>query len=1094
MSSTDVSIQRETVIIPTYPVGPAERNPMFYDGRCYQGAKGPMYPYPLLDKRSDVLEERSYEAVHLENRYVEFCGLPEIGGRCFTAVDKTNGYDFFYRQHVLKPALIGMVGAWTCGGAEWNVVHHHRVSTYMPVDFRAVDNPDGSKTLWVGEFERRHRMRWIVGMTLRPDFSYLEVTVKLFNRTPYAHSFLYFSNVGVSAGENYQVIFPPSTRCGTQHAKCEFIHWPIAHEHYAGVDYSADVDVSWWKNHPGPLSIFAWDSKEDFFGGYDHGAQAGTCHVADHHVMPGQKFFTFANGDPGRMWEKTLTDEDGPYLELMAGAYSDNQPDYSWIQPGETKTVTEYWYPVRDLGGIKNANKDAAVNLEVDDRNVAAIAFNTTSQFRDATVLLRAGEKLLFEQKATIAPDKPFRHELALGEGVSEWDLRASLICPSGRELIAYRPVRREDGPLPSPVEPPQPVEEIESNEELYLTGLRLEQFHNATMEPTPYYEEILKRDPGDSRANVALGLGYLKRGMFDEAVAKLTAATARVTKNYTRPKDGEAHYYLGVALKAQHKLAAARDELNKAAWSFAWRSASRHALAEIAACEGDLDGALASGDEAIAHNALNVKALNLKAAVLRRQARLAEAQTVVSAALEIDPLDFYAVNEQVLILREQGDMAQAQTELDRLRELMRDEAQSYLELSWDYAGAGLWDEAIDALSRLIESGNQGASDPMVHYTLGHFLQSSGDATGALEHYRLGGQMSPEYCFPFRLESIEVLRDVTARQPEDARAWYYLGNLLYDIQPGQAVQAWERSAKLDDSFSIVHRNLGLAYARVDEDHGRAIACLEKAIACDPSDAMVYHELDELYEGASVDPGKRLSLLADNYRTIASRPDTLLRLISLQTLFAQYDRAVELLDSRKFRVWEGYESHAHDVYVMAHLLRGQTRMRAGLYDKALADYQAALEYPERFGYGRPLGGARDAEVFYHIGTAQEALGDCEQAKASFERAANAGPASVYMQYYEGLAHRKLGREDKANELFEKLIEAGNKHLAASGKVDFFEKFAAGGGSSLRQAQIRYMLGLGFMGKEDLPAAKRELQEALKLNPSHLGARFMCEQLG
>jgi len=170
------------------------------------------------------------------------------------------------------------------------------------------------------------------------------------------------------------------------------------------------------------------------------------------------------------------------------------------------------------------------------------------------------------------------------------------------------------------------------------------------------------------------------------------------------------------------------------------------------------------------------------------------------------------------------------------------------------------------------------------------------------------------------------------------------------------------------------------------------------------------------------------------------------------------------------------------------------MRAGLYDKALADYQAALQYPERFGYGRPLGGARDAEVFYHVGTAQEALGDCEQARASFERAANAGPASVYMHYYEGLAHRKLGREDKAVELFERLIEVGHKRLASVGQVGFFDKFAAQRGNSLQRAQIHYMLGMGLMGKGDLSAAKRELQEALNLNPSHIGASAMYKQLG
>ena len=362
-----VQMREETLVIPTYETGAPDKNPIFFGGRSYQGAKGPVYPYPLFDKLSDVRKDKSYRAVWLENEYVRFCVLPELGGRIFIGLDKTNKYDFFYRQHVIKPALIGMIGAWISGGVEWNIPHHHRASTFMPVDYKLVENPDGSKTVWLGEIELRHRMKWIVGLTLYPGKSYLEATVKLFNRTPLPHSMLYFSNVAVHANADYQVIFPPSTEFGTQHGKKEFVHWPIGRETYGGLDRRG-VDLSWWKNHPTPVSIFAWNYEDDFFGGYDHGRQAGVVHVADHHTVPGKKFFEFSNSEEGRMWDKVLTDQDGPYLELMAGSYSDNQPDYSWVQPYEVKVVKQYWYPIRQLGGIKNANLHAAVNLEVVER------------------------------------------------------------------------------------------------------------------------------------------------------------------------------------------------------------------------------------------------------------------------------------------------------------------------------------------------------------------------------------------------------------------------------------------------------------------------------------------------------------------------------------------------------------------------------------------------------------------------------------------------------------------------------------------------------------------------------------------------------
>ena len=175
---------------------------------------------------------------------------------------------------------------------------------------------------------------------------------------------LCFANVAVNANANYQVIFPPSTQHVTCHGKREFTTWPIATTRYNGADFTKGVDVSWYKNHIQSNSMFAWNYEDDFFAGYDHGKQAGTMSVADHHLVPGKKFWTWGNGPRGRMWDKILTDDDGPYIELMVGAYSDNQPDYSWLQPYETKSFKMYWYPFRDIGGVKKANLEAAVNLE----------------------------------------------------------------------------------------------------------------------------------------------------------------------------------------------------------------------------------------------------------------------------------------------------------------------------------------------------------------------------------------------------------------------------------------------------------------------------------------------------------------------------------------------------------------------------------------------------------------------------------------------------------------------------------------------------------------------------------------------------------
>ncbi len=1089
LADSTVRIWEEPLVIPTYEVGEPDPNPRFYTGRTYQGAQGRAYPYPMLDVLTDSRKDKTYKAVYLENEYVRICVLPEIGGRVFAALDKTNNYDFLYHQHVIKPALIGMLGAWISGGIEWCIPHHHRATTFMPVDCTLQENPDGSKTVWVGEIELRHRMKWVIGLTVFPEKSYMEATIKIINRTPFVNSILCWANVAVHANPEYQVFFPPSTEYATYHGKNQFARWPISYEFYSGVDYTRGVDLSWWKNHPSPMSFFAWNCKDDFFAGYDHGKKAGTVYVANHHIAPGKKLWQWGPGLRGQMWDKILTETDGPYIEIMAGAYSDNQPDYSWIQPYEVKIIKQYWYPIRKIAGVKNANLKAAVNLEVTEKNTAKIGFYTTSAYKNAPALLTADDKVVFKQRINIGPDRPFLKEVALAAGVKEKDLRVSLQSSSGEELIAYKPVEKEGAPMPKPVEPPPAPEDIKTIEELYLTGLRLEQFHNAALEPYPYYEEALKRDPYDSRVNTELGILYCKRGMFKEAQEKLNQAIERLTKNYTSPKSGQAHYYLGLALKFQGKFDAAYDALYKATWSSGLHTAGYYNLAEIDCIRGDFEKALKHIDRSIATNAWNTKALNLKSAVLRQLGRFDEASQLTSKTLAFDPLDFRAGHELYLTKRAAGSRKEARKVMNSINVKSRGEVQSYLETAVDYGNCGLWDEAIECLRLLADSKEREiCRHPMVYYYLGYFYEKKGNAEKASECYRTAGKMPPDYCFPFRLEAMDVLSSATNHNPSDALAPYYLGNLLYDNQPERAIKEWEKSQDMDDTFATVHRNLGLVYARTENNIPKAIASLEKAVACDKKDPRVYYELDLLYEAGGVSPDKRLKLLEDNHSTVIKRDDALSREITLYVLLEQYDRAIELLASRHFHTWEG-GGRIHNVYVDAHLLSGQKKFKGGRYPEALEDFEAALEYPENLEVGRPKRDRRTCQTYFFMGTAYEALGAPQKAREYFEKSASVEVGRSEYSYYKGLALKKIGEENKAEKIFDELIESAKPGPA----VTFFAKFGERQAHNIRTANIHYMLGLAYLGKGIQTKAKAEFEEALKLNINHLWARVHLSEL-
>ncbi|MHC4572262.1 MAG: DUF5107 domain-containing protein [Planctomycetota bacterium] len=1085
---------QEPLVIPTYRVEPADLNPMFYNGEVYQGAKKTIYPYPFLDNLTDIRESKTYNAIYLENQYVKISFLPQLGGRLFTALDKTNNYNFFYRQHVIKPALIGMLGAWISGGIEWCVFHHHRATTFMPVDFSLAENPDGSKTLWLGEIERRHRMKWIIGATLYPDKSYLEVTVKIFNRTPFPNSFLYWANVAVHSNPDYQVIFPPSTEFATYHAKNDFAHWPIAEETYRGVDYTG-VDLSWWNNHPKPISFFAWNLKEDFSGGYDHGKKTGVIHIGNHHIVTGAKLWEWGPGPSGRMWDKILTETDGPYAELMVGAFSDNQPDYSWIKPYEVKTFTQYWHPIREIGGVKNANINVAVNLELTSDNIARIGFNTTSKYLKAMVTLTAGDHVLLKQKTDIAPDKPFVKEVSVPPHVKEEDLQASLFSAENEELISYKPVETIYNPnLPEVVKAPPSPKDIETVEQLYLTGLRIEQFHNPTLDPLPYYEEALKRDPGNSRVNTILGIDYNRRAIFEEAENKLRIAIERISKNYTRPRNNEAYYHLGLALKTQGKYDQAYDNFYRASWDYAFHSASYYHLAELFCRKGNFTQALEQIDRSLSTNSLNTKALNVKAVTLRRLGRLNQAQNIASKVLEIDPLDFWATNELYLAESTKGSGSRAAKILIDLKAKMRNEVQSYLELAVDYGNLGQWNDAIEVLLHAVKMNKKPISTyPLVYYYLAYFHQKKPDIDNASKYYSLAVKMPPDYCFPFRTESIDVLNSAVRHNPSDARAYYYLGNLLYDIQPENAIKAWEKSAALDDTFATVNRNLGWAYYRTEKNIPKAISSYEKALACDSKDPRLFAELDVLYETGNISPQTRLALLEKNHKTVVKRDDSLLREIMLLVQVGQYDKAINFLTNHHFHTREG-GGEVHDVYVDAYLLRGLKRAKNKKHQQSLKDYLAAGKYPENLEVGRPRNDSHAPQVNYFVATAYEALGNVEKAKEFYEKAARQ-PTSQRPQtrYYQALALNKLGQNQQAKKIFDRLITIGREKLTEDVAMDFFAKFGQQQTKEVRLADAHYIIGLGYLGIGQTQKAKAEFAQAVELNVNHIWAAAWLSKL-
>jgi tetratricopeptide (TPR) repeat protein len=1092
------------VALPTYEPLPPDKNPMFLEKRVYQGSSGRVYPLPFIDRISSQPLEREWEAVHLENEFVRVMVLPEIGGRIHVGLDKTNGYDFFYRQNVIRPALVGLAGPWISGGVEFNWPQHHRPATFMPVQTQIEEHPDGSVTIWCSDHDPINRMKGMHGVCLHPGKAYIELKVRVYNRTALAQTFLWWANVATRVHEQYLSFFPPDVAYVADHARRAMSKYPLCEGSYYGVDYGARAfcgvpegsrprqfvppgtyaanDLRWYSNIPVPTSYMAMGSNADFFGGYDNAQKAGLIHIADRHIAPGKKQWTWGNHDFGYAWDRNLTDQDGPYIELMAGVYTDNQPDFSWLQPYETRTWSQFWYPIQEIGPAKKANRNAALNLEQSEGR-AKLGLCVTELFAHAMVTLTANGKQIFEETLDLVPGRPILRELAAAGEVA-----AHVVTSDGKEIIAYAPEKRcTAASLPEPATEPPAPNEIDSADELYITGLHLEQYRHATHYPEPYWEEALRRDPLDSRCNAALGLIKLRRGQLAEAEQHCRQAIERLVRRNANPLNGDAHYYLGVTLQYQGRLDEAYDAHYKAVWNYEWQAAGFYHLAEIDCRRRNFSAALDHLDRSLAVNTDNLKARDLKASILRLNGHTAQAEALARETVAMDPLDLWSLHELVL-LSPPGDKLAAER---RFLSLLRKDVQLHLDLALDYASSGMWIDARAVLSSLAAAGAQ--DHPIALYALASFAEAMGDPQAAAECREKAANAPSDYCFPARIEEMLLLQRAIAANPKDSKAHYYLGNLYYDKKRYQdAISAWDSSVELDAAFSIPWRNLGIAYFNVLKDKERSLQAYRQAFAANPADARLLYELDQLLKRTGDSAESRIAFLEMHFKLVEKRDDMMVEFITLCNQTGQSQRALELLLARRFSPWEGGEGLVSGQYVWAHFLLGRSLLESEQAEQALRHFEAARRYPENLGEGKHLL-TSEVHLDYFTGLALQRLGQDEKAAEFWAKAVAANPPFSWMTYFQARALNALGRDKKMDLLVRELRSFAVEKLAKEITIDYFATSLPNlllfedDLQQTNQIDCLFLKSLADAAEGKFELASAEFKEVLMLDPNHLAAQ-------
>lgn len=1077
-----VKAWRELVTIPTYEVGKPEKSPMFLEKRVYQGSSGVVYPYPVIESISNEKKNVEYLAVWLENEYIKVMILPELGGRVQMAYDKIKQRHFVYYNHVIKPALVGLAGPWISGGIEFNWPQHHRPSTFMPVDVYIESNDeDGSVTVWTSEMEKMFHQKGAAGFTLRPGCAYLEIKGLLYNRTDMPQTFLWWANPAVAVNDEYQSVFPPDINAVFDHGKRAVSSFPIATGTYYKMDYSAGVDISNYRNIKVPTSYMGVNSRFNFEGGYENDTKGGMLHVASHHFSPGKKQWTWGNGDFGQAWDRNLTDEDGPYIELMAGVYTENQPDFTWLMPYEEKRFTQYFMPYRDLGVVKEASKDLVFNIDnVGDSKVCFKLYATHLQH--IKIVLRNDDGTIYhEEELDISPKEVLEKEVNVGDAeFSDLTFEVSQEFAYGsRVVLRWHAEDDEIRPIPDSAEAALPPHEVKTNEQLYLTAIHLEQYRHATWSPVDYYEEALRRDPNDARCLNAYGLWLLRRGRFDKAEPMLRHAVKIITKRNPNPYDSEPIYNLALCLKYQGKKAEAYELFWKSTWSKACADAGYFEAAKISVEQRRFEDALDEVERCLDSNWHNHKARALKAAILRYLRRNDEALALISESLKMDQFNYGCRYEQYLLTNDDAL-------LNEMKQMLRHCADNYNEVALDYQAAGLTDEA-NALWQIAIDEN--AANPMTYYYM--------------QRYKDAAEADYSYCFPNRLEDIQALENAKRKNPSDAMAPYYLGCLFYAArQYDLAIENWELSSQKAPMFPLVWRNLALARFNKQGREKEALGYMQNAFKLDTTDARMLMELDQLSKRLHHPHAERLEFLQQYPELIEKRDDLVLEEITLLNQVGKYIQAKRKLDAHIFHPWEGGEGKVPAQYQICRVELAKQNIAEGKYKCAVGLLEQCLTYPHHLGEGK-LYGAQENDFYYLLGVAYDALGYTDEAKECWEKAV-LGPqepaAAMYYNdakpdkiFYQGMALRKLGREDEAHGRFYRLINYGKQHVFEHQTMDYFAVSLPDlliWDDSLDTKNVihcKYMLALGYCGMGDMKHALKYLAEVEALDNNHQGAQ-------
>lgn len=912
-----VRFWEDSMVIPTSEAGLPDPNPpfdLFNTGRFLN------YPYTLRHNLADRRVPRKWRTLNLENEYLKCIVLPDLGGHVYTCIDKINGASMFYANPSIKYARVAYRGIWAALGIEFNFPVSHNWMTVSPVDFAMKRERDGGASIWVGNIDRVYGMQWRVQLTLHPGCACLEQKTTLYNRSNARHRFYWWTNAAVEVWDDSRIRYPMEFTAG--HGFADIDTWPV---NLAGVDQSIVGNQKY-----GPVSRFSYASREPYMAVYHPRTQSGVVHYSSPLDLPTKKIWSWGNDEDGLDWRAALSDNDSAYVEVQAGLFRD-QETYGFLEPQESRSFTECWIPIRELGGVSRANRDAVLNVNrraVSSDTVAVdVILNVTRELRNARVSVLDGLQTIAFARASLSPRKTFRKifsglplsatytielrnelgEIILQHTEGKYDFASRENIQTGKQLSHERPPEATFGADDFLLL----ATDQESNGEL-LVALKT-------------YQRGLAQFPDSIALNRAAGRLEVVLKENRVAVQHLSKALARVSS------DHEATYYLGQALAAEGDDRAARTQ-----WEFAQQSGSYHAAAMVALAalesrEGQRERALRITQELVSNRPDLIQAGGMEVALLRVLRRQPEARKRLRFWRQKDPT--------CSLLRYEALRLGAND--PALLEHLAGDPERILEIAADYVRFGLHEEALDVLSRQYPSGSEVVSEPgalhpssypLIAYYRGHCRYALGKDGRA--DFEAGSSMPTSYVFPNRAESFPVLRRAIAVNPNDATAHLLMGSLyLSGGMTEAAMQEWEAARRILPAIPTLHRNMGYTVLRSGGSPERAIEHFREGMSYDSHNVDLILGLEEAMDRAGRPAIERARTL-QSFPGLQSAPSALVfRLARLLAEAGEFDPAEELLVNRFFAKEEG-GTDVREVYVALRLKRAKSLAAQGQYGAAL----------------------------------------------------------------------------------------------------------------------------------------------------------------